>query len=70
MRAKIDLVVSADHDLRYNLTTGRERRGIIDFVGQGLNWAFGTTTQSQIDQLQRVVDTARVSQDAIVHNVK
>ena len=70
MRAKIDLVVSANHELSYNLTTGRERRGLIDFIGQGLNWAFGTATESQVQQLQSAVDKARTSQQAVVHNVK
>ena len=70
MRAKIDLVVSANHGLQYNLTTSRERRGLIDFIGQGLNWAFGTATEAQVEQLQAAVDQARGSQKAIVHNVR
>ena len=69
MRAKIDLVISANHGLRYNLTNNRERRGLLDFVGQGLNWAFGTATEAQIGQLRTAVDKAHKSQEAIVHNI-
>ena len=72
MRAKVDLVVGAHRELRYNLTTRRDRRGVLDFVGNGLNWAFGTAMQSQgsIDKLQHAMDTARASQHAVVHNVQ
>ena len=52
------------------MPTGRGRRGVLDFVGAGLNWAFGTATQSQVDKLQIAVDAASASRRAIVHNVK
>ena len=69
MKAKIDLVVGADQELQYDIST-RHRRGVLDFVGTGLNWAFGTATESQVEQLQLTVKAASVSQKAIVHNVR
>ena len=70
MRAKVDLVVGADRELSYNFTIRRDRRGVLDFIGSGLNWAFGTATQSQVDKLQYAVDAGRASQHAVVHNVQ
>ena len=70
MKSKIGLVVGADPELDYNVTPVRDRRGVLDFVGTGLNWAFGTATQAQVNALQNAVDKARTSQQAIVHNVK
>ena len=70
MRAKVDLVVGAEQELQYNVTLDRNRRGVLDFVGTRLQWAFGTATEAQVDQLQQAVDTARASQKAIVHNVR
>ena len=68
MRAKVDLVVGAGQELQYNITARRDRRGVIDFIGEGLSWAFGMATQSQVDQLTRAVNAARTSQNAVVHN--
>ena len=70
MKAKIGMVIGADHELKYDVETPRKRRGVLDFVGTGLNWAFGTATESQVQQLQSAVDKARTSQRAIVHNVQ
>ena len=70
MRAKIYLVMGANQALTYQISPDRDRRGVFDFVGAGLNWAFGTTTQSQVDTLQHAVDAACASQHAIVHNIK
>ena len=69
IKAKIDMIAS-DPELRYNLTTDRVRRGVLDFVGAGLNWAFGTATQAQVNKLQGAVDAARSSEQAIVHNIR
>ena len=70
MRAKMGLVIGANQTLSYQATSDRERRGVLDFIGTGLNWAFGTATQSQVDALQKAVDAASASQHAIVHNIK
>ena len=70
MKAKIGLVIGADPALNYTVLPIRDRRGVLDFVGTGLNWAFGTATQSQVDALQDAVDMARTSQQAIVHNAR
>ena len=70
MHAKVDLVVGAGRELQNNITTRRDRRGVLDFFGTGLNWAFGTATESQVEQLQPAVDQARTSQHAIVHNIR
>ena len=70
LKAKIEMILNEGHQLRYNLTTTRERRGVLDFIGTGLNWAFGTATQAQVDQLQQAVVAARDSQRAVVHNVQ
>ena len=70
MKAKINLVIDARPALTYNVSPNRDRRGILDFVGTGLNWAFGTATQAQVDALQEAVDAAGTTQRAIVHNVK
>ena len=69
IKVKIDMIAS-DPELRYNLTTDRVRHGVLDFVGTGLNWAFGTATQSQVDKLQEAVDATRAPQHAVVHNVR
>ena len=70
MKAKIGLVLGAHPALTYHVPNDRDRRGVLDFVGTGLNWAFGTATQAQVDTLQGAVDAAAASQQAIVHNVK
>ena len=70
MKAKIGLVIEARPALTYNVAPTRDRRGVLDFVGTGLNWAFGTATQAQVDALQGAVDAAGATQRAIVHNVK
>ena len=70
MKAKVGLVINTRRNLNYNVSPDRDRRGVLDFVGTGLNWAFGTATQAQVDALQGAVDAAAVSQRAIVHNVK
>ena len=72
MKAKIDMVVGADQELEYTIRNEslRPRRGVIDFVGTGLNWAFGTATEAQVRQLQDAVNTARKQQQAVVHNVQ
>ena len=62
-------MIASDPELRYNITTNRVRRGVLDFVGAGLNWAFGTATQLQVNKLQEAVDAARASQHVVVHNV-
>ena len=69
MKAKVNLVLGANPVLSYDIIPTRERRGVLDFIGTGLNWAFGTATQGQIDALQNAVDLARTSQQAVVHNV-
>ena len=70
--AKIDMVVGAGQELEYAIHTDslRPRRGILDFVGTGLNWAFGTATEAQVKQLQSAVDNARSQQKAVVHNIQ
>ena len=70
MKAKVSLVINARPALTYNVSPNRDRRGILDFVGTGLNWAFGTATQAQVDALQEAVDAAGATQHAIVHNIK
>ena len=70
MKAKISLVINARPALTYNVSPNRDRRGILDFVGTGLNWAFGTATQAQVDALQEAVDVAGAREEAIVHNVR
>ena len=70
MKAKISLVINARPALTYNVSPNRDRRGVLDFVGTGLNWAFGTATQAQVDALQEAVDAAGTTQRVIVHNVK
>ena len=72
MKAKIDMVVGADQELEYTIRNEslRPRRGVLDFVGTGLNWAFGTATEAQVRQLQDAVNTARKQQQAVVHNVQ
>ena len=72
MKAKIEMVIGADRELQYAIhhDSLRPRRGILDFVGTGLNWAFGTATEAQVKQLQSAVDSARGQQKAIVHNVR
>ena len=70
MKAKVSLVINARPALTYNVSPNRSRRGILDFVGTGLNWAFGTATQAQVDALQEAVDAAGTTQHAIVHNIE
>ena len=70
MKAKIGLVIEAKPALIYDVSSPRRRRGVLDFVGTGLNWAFGTATQAQVDALQGAVDAAGTTQRAIVHNVR
>ena len=40
MKAKIDLVTGANQELTYQIATTRDRRGILDFIGQGLELGF------------------------------
>ena len=61
--------VQAIGALQYNITARRDRRGVIDFIGEGLSWPFGTATQSQVDQLTRAVNASGTSQNAVVHNI-
>ena len=42
---------------------------MIDLISEVLSWAFGTATQSQVDQLMRAVNAARTSQNSVVHNI-
>ena len=70
MKAKIGLVIEARPALIYDVSAPRRRRGVLDFIGTGLNWAFGTATQAQVDALQGAVDAASTTQKAIVHNVQ
>ena len=70
MKSKIGLVLGADPVLNFDVSSPRHRRGVLDFIGTGLNWAFGTATQAQVDKLQGAIDVARSSQQAIVHNVR
>ena len=69
MKAKLDML-SPMTGLDYNLTSTRQRRGVLDFVGTGLNWAFGTATEAQVTRLQDAVHAAQTSQHAIVHNIQ
>ena len=70
MKAKISLVINARPALTYNVSPNRDCRGVLDFVGTGLNWAFWTATQAQVNALQEAVDAAGTTQRAIVHNVE
>ena len=61
MKSKIGLVLGADPVLNYDVSSPRHRRGVLDFIGTGLNWAFGTATQAQVDKLQGAIDVARIT---------
>ena len=49
---------------------GRRRRAIFGFVGQISHVMFGTATESEVDDMRRVVTTVDATQKDIVHNSK
>ncbi len=47
----------------------RKKRGLIDGIGWGLQWAFGTATESEVVELKEAIDTLHQEDGVIVNKV-
>jgi len=47
----------------------RQRRGLLNFGGDLLNFLFGTATSAEIQVLQQAVENVKEQQTAIIHSI-
>lgn len=53
--------------LQYELRASRKQRGLINFVGEGLSWLFGTTTERETKKLHQELKAVKTAVGELHH---
>jgi hypothetical protein len=57
-------------DMEKLLPRTRQRRGLLNFGGEVLNFLFGTATNAEIQTLHQVVERIKKQQTVITHSIE